>query len=81
MVAFRPSLQAEAHFGRTSGPLWSGMVAHFHRNTHIIEPVFHTPGSVNVLRYCHQLIVQGKCHHGKNGDVEQKRTKEAYGHQ
>jgi hypothetical protein len=36
---------------------------------------------VNVLQFCHQLIIQGKCHHGKSGDVEYQRTKEAYGNQ
>jgi hypothetical protein len=28
---------------------------------------------VNVLQFCHQLNVQGKCHHGES-DIEPKRT-------
>ena len=34
---------------------------------------------VNVLRYCHHLIVQGKCHHEGDGDIEQERTEEVDG--
>ena len=36
-------------------------------------------GVVNVLQFCHQLIVQGKCHHGRIGDIEQEGTEEAHG--
>ena len=34
---------------------------------------------VNVLRFCHHLIVQGKCHHEGDGDIEQERTEEVSG--
>ena len=30
--------------------------------------------TVNVLRFCHHLSVQGKCHHEADGDIEQERT-------
>ena len=33
--------------------------------------------AVNVLGFCHPLIVQGKCHHGRNCNFEQKGTKKA----
>lgn len=29
---------------------------------------------VDVLRFCHRLIVQGKCHHEGDGDIEQEGT-------
>ena len=31
---------------------------------------------VDVLRFCHHLIVQGKCHHEGDGDIEQEGTDE-----
>ena len=36
---------------------------------------------VNVLQFCHQLIVQGKCHHGRKGDIEYEGTDKTYGYQ
>ncbi|HEY93028.1 MAG TPA: hypothetical protein G4O17_04710 [Dehalococcoidia bacterium] len=35
--------------------------------------------SVNVLRFCHQLTVQGKCHHEGDGVIEQERAEEVGG--
>ena len=29
---------------------------------------------VDVLRFCHQITVQGKCHHGRKSDIEPERT-------
>ena len=34
---------------------------------------------VDVLRFCHHLIVQGKCHHEGDGDIEQERAEEVDG--
>jgi hypothetical protein len=31
---------------------------------------------VNVLQFCHQLTVQGKCHHEGDGVIEQERAEE-----
>ena len=33
---------------------------------------------VDVLQYCHQLNVQGKCHHGES-DIERKGTTKVKG--
>ncbi len=35
--------------------------------------------AVNVIRFCHQLIVKGKCHHGRKGDIEQERAEKGNG--
>ena len=32
------------------------------------------PVLVDVIRLCHHLTVKGKCHHGRNGYIEQRRT-------
>jgi len=43
---------------------------HYHRaSTHTSLTLL-----VNVLRFCHYLIVQGKCRHEGDGDIEQERT-------
>ena len=34
------------------------------------------PHSVDVIRFCHHLIVKRKCHHEGDGDIEQERTEE-----
>ena len=34
---------------------------------------------VNVLRFCHQVTVLGKCHHEGEGDIEQERAEEVGG--
>ena len=31
---------------------------------------------VDVIRLCHHLTVKGKCHHGREGDIEQERGKQ-----
>ena len=34
---------------------------------------------VDVIRFCHHLIVKGKCHHEGDGDIEQGRAEEIDG--
>ena len=36
---------------------------------------------VDVLRFCHQITVQGKCHHGRKSDIEPERTGKVNGTQ
>ena len=36
----------------------------------------HRDSDVDVLQFCHHLIVQGKCHHEGDGDIEPKRAEE-----
>jgi hypothetical protein len=36
-------------------------------------------GYVDVLRFCHQITVQGKCHHGRKSDIEPERTDKVNG--
>ena len=38
-----------------------------------------SPVSVDVLRLCHWLTVQGKCHHEGDSDIEQGRAEEIDG--
>jgi hypothetical protein len=35
--------------------------------------------SVDVIGFCHRLTVKGKCHHGRNGDIEQERAEKGNG--
>ena len=35
--------------------------------------------TVDVIGFCHHLIVKGKCHHERESDIESQRTKQAYG--
>ena len=32
---------------------------------------------VIVIRFCHQLTVKGKCHHGRKSDIEPERTEKS----
>ena len=34
---------------------------------------------MDVIRFCHHLIVKGKCHHEGDGDIEQEGTEEVDG--
>ena len=40
----------------------------------VIQLSIRCAGSVDVQRFCHPLIVQGKCHHEGDGDIEQEGT-------
>ena len=35
--------------------------------------------SVDVIRFCHRLSVERKCHHERDGDIEPERTEEIDG--
>ena len=35
--------------------------------------------SVDVIRFCHRLTVEGKCHHERDGGIEPERTEEVDG--